>query len=137
MILAAGLGVRIALRPASEGDLITPDQAHAMALSDRAVLVDIRRPDEWARSGIGEGAIPLDMRRPDFIQALSEIVGGARNRLIILICAGGVRSRWMASRLAEAGFSHIIDVPEGMQGSRAGPGWLRRGLPTVKWDGNQ
>jgi hypothetical protein len=38
----------------------------------------------------------------------------------------------MSNLLENAGFTNIIDVPEGMMGSRAGPGWLKRGLPVVK-----
>jgi hypothetical protein len=38
----------------------------------------------------------------------------------------------MSARLAEAGFTGIVDVPEGMLGSSAGPGWLARDLPVVR-----
>lgn len=39
----------------------------------------------------------------------------------------------MTERLRAAGFTQIIDVPEGMLGSGAGPGWLKRGLPVVTY----
>ena len=39
-----------------------------------------------------------------------------------------------ADHLREAGFTNIIDVPEGMLGSGAGPGWLKSGLPLTEWD---
>ncbi len=93
-------------------------------------LIDIRRPDEWARTGVGVGAIPIDMRAPDFITQLLTIVAD-KDAPIALICARGVRSRGMTRRLSEAGFSNIIDVPEGMLGSGAGPGWLATGLPVT------
>ena len=93
------------------------------------VLVDIRRPDEWARTGIAEGALALDMRRADFAEALTAALGGNRSAPVAVICARGVRSAALANRLAAAGFTALIDVPEGMMGSRAGPGWLARGLP--------
>ena len=96
------------------------------------MLIDIRRPDEWARTGIGEGAAPLDMRREDFIAQLQILAGGKTDQPIALICARGVRSRRLSERLTAAGFSQILDVPEGMLGSGAGPGWLRTGLPVVK-----
>jgi rhodanese-related sulfurtransferase len=93
-------------------------------------LIDIRRPDEWARTGVGVGAIPIDMRDRDFVtQLLSEVTD--KDAPIALICARGVRSRGMTKRLTEAGFTNIIDVPEGMQGSGAGPGWLATGLPVT------
>lgn len=104
------------------------EQAHQAAVKGDLILVDIRRPDEWARTGIGEGAVPLDMRRSDFIPALSELSQGQAKQ-VALICAGGVRSARLARKLAAAGFAHIIDIPEGMEGSRAGPGWVAKGLP--------
>ena len=117
-----------------EGMLSTPD-AHAAALSGDIVLVDIRRPDEWDRTGLGEGALPIDMRRDDFIDALLAHTDGRTDVPVALICARGVRSRNMTRRLQGAGFTAIIDVPEGMLGSGAGPGWLKRGLPIVDWAG--
>lgn len=117
-----------------EGTLSTP-AAHTAALSGDIILIDIRRPDEWGRTGVGEGAIPIDMRRDDFTDELLVHTGGSVDRPVALICARGVRSRRMSERLTAAGFTTIIDVPEGMLGSGAGPGWLKRGLPTVAWTG--
>ena len=100
-----------------------------MATSGEIVLIDIRRPDEWKRTGIGEGAYPIDMRRDDFIEALQAVAGADKSKPIALICARGVRSARMSNRLTEAGFTRIIDVPEGMLGSKAGPGWVKSDLP--------
>ena len=110
---------------------LDPAQAHEAAKAGALLLVDIRRPDEWARTGVGDGAIPLDMRRADFEEVLLAQAGGDLSRPVALICARGVRSRRMTERLTAAGFSRIIDVPEGMLGSGAGPGWLNRGLPVT------
>ena len=115
-----------------DGTLSTPD-AHKAALAGEIVLVDIRRPDEWERTGLGEGAVPIDMRRDDFTDVLLTHTGGRTDAPVALICARGVRSRRMTQVLNAAGFNMIIDVPEGMLGSGAGPGWLKRGLPTVTW----
>lgn len=115
----------------SGGDLSAPD-AHASAVAGDITLIDIRRPDEWARTGVGEGAIPIDMRRPDFTDALRAEIVGREDVPVALICARGVRSARLSQRLADAGFTNIIDVPEGMLGSGAGPGWLKRGLPVVQ-----
>lgn len=116
------------LGAAVSGEALSVEAAHARAVTGEILLVDIRRPDEWARTGLGEGAHPLDMRREDFIPALLEIAGG-RDAAVALICARGVRSRWLAAQLDQAGFSNVRDVPEGMLGSGAGPGWLGKGLP--------
>lgn len=112
---------------------LSPEQAHQSALSGEVLLIDIRRPDEWARTGVGEGALPIDMRRQDFEEALTVAAEGDTARPVALICARGVRSRRMSARLVAAGFTQVIDVPEGMLGSGAGPGWLERGLPVVAY----
>lgn len=108
---------------------LSPPDAHRAAVAGDILLIDIRRPDEWALTGIGEGALPLDMRRRDFIEALLVEVENNTARPVALICARGVRSRHQSARLVKAGFTRIIDVPEGMLGSGAGPGWIKRGLP--------
>ncbi|MEP1765748.1 MAG: rhodanese-like domain-containing protein [Sulfitobacter sp.] len=109
---------------------LTVQDAHAAATQGSITLIDIRRPDEWARTGVGLGALPIDMRDTDFVAQLLTHVGG-KDAPIALICARGVRSRGLSKRLASAGFTHIIDVPEGMLGSGAGPGWLGAGLPVT------
>ncbi len=115
----------------NEGEALSPVEVHKAAQAGSVLLVDIRRPDEWSRTGIGEGAVPIDMRRDDFETALLAAADGDTSRPIALICARGVRSRRMSERLKAAGFDRIIDVPEGMLGSGAGPGWLKRRLPLV------
>lgn len=116
---------------APEAGKMTPPQALAAAQSGAILLVDIRRPDEWAATGVAAPAIRLDMRRADFIDAL-DAHRSAPNQPIALICARGVRSARLTRRLLGAGIAPIIDVPEGMLGSSAGPGWLARGLPVTK-----
>lgn len=115
-------------RPASSGNLMTPVEAQEAAARGDLLLVDIRRPDEWARTGIAEHAVAIDMRRRDFLQALA----AARTsdaQPVAIICAAGVRSKHMSRALREAGLTDIVDIPEGMTGSSAGPGWVARGLP--------
>ncbi|WP_107496596.1 rhodanese-like domain-containing protein [Thalassobius sp. I31.1] len=118
-----------------EGQAISPVEAHALAGRGEITLVDIRRPDEWRTTGIGEGAWGIDMRDEDFIAQLEGLVDYQRDAPVALICARGVRSNRMSQRLLDAGFTNIIDVPEGMLGSSSGPGWLSRGLPTETYQG--
>ncbi len=112
---------------------IDPAQAHSESAAGDIHLIDIRRPDEWQRTGIAASAIPIDMRRDDFIAALDRATGGDRSAPIALICAAGVRSARMTAQLSKAGFTGITDIPEGMSGSAAGPGWLKRDLPVIPW----
>lgn len=130
----AGWRIWRRIPPDYAGDALSAPEAFEGARDNALLLIDIRTPREWHASGVGAGATPLDMRRPDFETALRELAGGDPHRPIALICARGVRSARLANRLAQAGFSNIIDVPEGMLGSKAGPGWVRRELPVVVWE---
>ncbi len=138
LLLAAGAAAVAsagmwALRPEFEGAEMTPPEAHKAAAEGQILLVDIRRPDEWKKTGVGEGSHPIDMRRKDFVDALLELTDGNRSRPVALICAAGVRSDRLSLKLEKAGFTRIINVPEGMTGSRSGPGWVGRGLPVVEY----
>ncbi len=128
-LAAAAIGWVAWPRARFDGNALAVSDAHAAAAEGRIVLVDIRRPEEWARTGIGEGAHPIDMRRPDFLEALGAIAGPDKDAPIALICAQGVRSAHVANAMTEAGYTNVIDVPEGMLGSAAGPGWIGAGLP--------
>ena len=114
------------------GDSFDVQTAYRLAQDGEIHLIDIRRPDEWKKTGSGEGATRLDMRRDDFVDELIALTGGDRSQPVALICARGVRSARMTNRLTAAGFTNIIDVPEGMLGSKAGPGWLKSNLPLNK-----
>ncbi len=131
--IAAGLYV---FGDTAKSDPIAADEALGRLRDGSLILVDIRRPDEWALTGVAVGAVPLDMRDDGFVAALDQLVGGDRAMPIALICARGGRSRKLAARLAEAGFSAVLDVSEGMLGSAAGPGWIARGLPTLTYSGD-
>ena len=115
---------------ASEAGMLTVQAAYRQAEAGEIYLLDIRRPDEWQRTGIASVAIPLDMRRKDFETVLQEIFDTQGEKPVALICARGVRSDRMNERLEAAGFTNVLDVPEGMLGSGAGLGYLERGLPT-------
>ncbi len=108
-------------------------EAYQQSQSGDITLIDIRTPIEWKAVGVPVGSHQIDMRRNDFAEAVALAVGGNRSAPIALICARGVRSARMTLALSEAGFSNIIDVPEGMLGSRDGPGWVAGNLPLARW----
>ncbi len=118
-----------ALTPDLTGGVLAADQAHQMALAGEVLLIDIRRPDEWAATGSPEGSVQLDMQREDFDLALAALQIERPDVPVAVICMRGVRSARLTNRLIAAGFNDIRDVSEGMLGSAAGPGWVRRGLP--------
>lgn len=111
------------------GQTLSAPEAFAGADAGTITLIDIRRPAEWAASGSPAPAMRLDMTRDDFTDALAHLVNGRRDAAIALICARGVRSARLGNRLRLEGFTNVMDVPEGMFGARAGPGWIARGLP--------
>ena len=66
---------------------------------------------------------------PGFTNALLDQVKGDKNAPIALICRTGNRTTQVQRYLQSQGFTQVYNVKEGMAGSMAGPGWLRRGLP--------
>jgi rhodanese-related sulfurtransferase len=121
----------LALPAGAEGVLNAP-QAYAQAKAGKIILIDIRTPEEWSETGVATVAKTLDMRRDDFVTVLDRLLGGDRSKPVALICARGVRSSQLSRTLRQAGYSQVIDVPEGMLGSYAGPGWLSRDLPVSR-----
>ncbi len=137
-VLAAVLAVGVWQRTRvvkHDQSILTPAEALQKSQSGEILLIDIRTPSEWRSTGVGSVSVPIDLRRDDFIDALGAAVDAAPGRRVALICARGGRSARLARQLAVAGYPDVIDVSEGMLGSRAGPGWVAAGLPLVPWDG--
>ncbi len=121
------------LSPPAPQATLTATEAETKAAAGEITLIDIRRPDEWHSTGIAAPAHPLDMRQQDFLARLRDIVPPGTP--VAVICARGVRSARVAAQMRQAGFDQVLDVPEGMIGSAAGPGWVARGLPLKPYDG--
>lgn len=111
------------------GPSLAAPEALELARADKLTIVDIRRPEEWRQTGVAQGALRIDMRDPNFADAVLASVGGDRNAPIGLICRTGNRTTQMQAVLRDQGFTHVYNISEGMAGSGAGPGWIRRGLP--------
>ena len=130
--LAAALLILAGCSVQSGPELSAPD---ALAQSDagQLTIIDVRTPQEWRQTGVGKGVQRLDMRHPGgpkgFIADVLANVGGDRTVPIGLLCRTGNRSGRMQRLLVDNGFTLVFNVREGMAGSSAGPGWLRRGLP--------
>ncbi|MFM2422444.1 MAG: hypothetical protein RL291_974, partial [Pseudomonadota bacterium] len=109
--------------------------AHAKALAGELVLIDIRTPEEWRETGVPASghAIAMNQRRATFLSAIDGVTGGDKRRPIALICATGGRSAALKTELTRAGYMSVIDVSEGMLGSRGQPGWIKAGLPVRRW----
>lgn len=113
--------------------LLSPHDALAEAETRQVMIIDIRNAPEWAWTGVARGAARASwwqVRGEDgFLDDVLAIVGNDRSRAIALICARGVRSRAATAYLKSQGFTNVRDIGEGMLGSAAGPGWLKRKLP--------
>ena len=134
LLSAAALAVAPAtVNAAGDPAQISPPEALEAATRGEAVLVDIRSREEWQETGLAEPALPISMHEGGFVQKLLQAMGGDPSRPVAIICATGGRTRYLQNVLASNGFSNIIDVSEGMMGSPAGPGWLKRGLPVKRW----
>lgn len=111
------------------------EQISAPVAADKAragelVFIDIRRPQEWQQSGVAVSAQTLSMHEEGFLKGLERLTGGDRSKPVALICATGARSTWLSAELEKRGYTNVRNVREGMFGSQAGPGWLKRKLPT-------
>ena len=111
------------------GDTLSVDDAFTMAHREEIILVDIRSRGEWVETGIATVARPVSMYERQFLSRFLTITEEANGRPIALICATGGRTAWLKTELSRRGITNLVDVPEGMMGSAAGPGWLRAGLP--------
>ena len=118
---------------AAETLTLSAPEAHRMAAAGEIVLVDIRTPQEWKQTGVPAGARRISMQHPEgaegFLAEVLKAVDGNRNAPIALICRTGNRTTHAQRFLIEQGFTRVYNVTEGMAGSQAGPGWLKRGLP--------
>lgn len=114
---------------------IDPTEAFERVKRGELTLVDIRTPSEMMRSGVADGAIALPVTGPQFVGQLLEVIDNDTTRPVAFICASGARSGQVQAYLAANGFTQAANVVEGMMGSFKGPGWLKRGLPTIPFRG--
>lgn len=111
-------------------DLAAPE-AYEAVQAGKIRIIDIRTPQEWRQTGVAPGAGRVDFYRgPEvLVQSILQMVGGDKNAPIVLICRTGNRTSVAQKYLQGLGFTQVFNVSEGMAGSAAGPGWLKRGLP--------
>ena len=133
LLVILGAAALLAAAPARAAlDLSAPEASAAVA-TGKMTLIDIRTPPEWKQTGVAKGARRVNMLHPKgaqgFVDQVLAEVGGDRNAPIALICRTGNRTTQVQSYLQSVGFTKVYNVKEGMAGSAAGPGWIKRGLP--------
>ncbi len=105
--------------------------AYAAAKAGKMMLIDIRTSEEWRETGVAPGAGRVDFYRGPavLLQSVMQMTGGDKSKPVALICRTGNRTTHAQQFLKAQGFTQVYNVKEGMVGSAAGPGWIKRGLP--------
>lgn len=133
ILIATTMAALAGAPAAAEEGVLSAPEAHDMAVSGKAVLIDIRRPDEWRATGIPAGAKRADASQKDgpagFLHDVLEITADRRDVTLVLICRTGNRTARARAFLLSKGFAEVYHVKEGVAGSEDGPGWFKRALP--------
>ena len=125
------VAIVIVAQSASAQSIMSATQAYQSAGNNEIILLDIRSREEWNETGVGAGAWPVSMHEEAFGKKLQQILTANPGKPIALICATGGRSAHVTSILARNNITNVIDVSEGMHGSRRGAGWLKEALPVM------
>lgn len=128
-LLAIVMSLIVSACAAEAGPTLPAPEALERARAGEITLIDIRTPREWRETGVAAGALTIDMTRRTFVQQVLDAVEGDKTAPIAIICRTGNRTTHTQRALQKLGFTHVYNVKEGMAGSGAGPGWIRRGLP--------
>jgi rhodanese-related sulfurtransferase len=110
---------------ATTGEVSTNDLRKI--LEDKSAIVLDTRTDLEFEAGHIPGAHSLDSKSPNAIEEVEQLVGGDRNKALVLYCNGPYckASRRMADKLVGAGFSNVRRYQLGI------PVWRALGGPTV------
>lgn len=114
----------------AEINTLTADAAYKMVQRGELVLIDVRTPTEWALTGVPKDSRLANLSDSDFLQKARGVVFGDTEAPVALICRSGNRSTKAAEALEKAGFSHVYNITEGVEGNKQETGWIKRGLPT-------
>ena len=91
--------------PAAAASAEQPAADIVDAIAERTVI-DVRTPDEFD-AGHVEGALNLDVQDPGFDAAVSEL---PKDGSYVVYCRSGNRSAAAAARMAELGFTDVVDA---------------------------
>lgn len=101
---------------------ISPKEAAAMVVEQKAVIIDVRENEEWSKQHIS-GAIHIPLGQVE--NRLSELAK-YKDSLVITQCRSGRRSAQAAGTLRSAGFSKVYNLAGGILA------WEQDGLQTLK-----
>lgn len=158
MILSIAIFCGIFASSAFAYEDITPADAYDLATSNPDVfIVDVRTDEEWTWVGhpganaLGEGAeldgkvVSVEHKKVNrngelvinrrFVKEIDCLFDEDPNVILIMMCRSGGRSIEAALRLEEAGYTNIMNMVTGFEGSkdiygyRTVNGWRNDGLP--------
>ncbi len=104
----------------AETDVISPNEAATMRVTNKAVIVDVRENDDWNEHHI-HGAIQIPLSQ---LNARLAELEPYKNRPVITQCQAGLRSAQAQLILKAAGFSKVYLMNGGIQA------WHEQGLVT-------
>jgi rhodanese-related sulfurtransferase len=109
--------------PAPAFDTVDVKEAHARLAAGMPIL-DVRTPAEFA-GGHAPGAVNADVQSPDFVSAASAAFPD-KDAPLLCSCLRGGRSAAACGKLAEAGYTNVVNVAGGWTA------WTEAGLPEEK-----
>jgi rhodanese-related sulfurtransferase len=123
---------------------LNPKEAHTfLAENSQALFIDCRSDAEYFFVGHAVGSMHVGWYdgpdwdlNPRFVEEVKSLAEGLTQNPVLLICRSGRRSVEAGEALEAAGFTHVINVVEGFEGSRDDNsqrstvnGWRHAGLP--------
>lgn len=85
-----------------------PAAARAM-IAKGATVVDVRTPEEFAEAHLGSATnIPID-ELPAKLDQVASLVGGDKDKPIVVYCSAGSRAKKAQQQLAAAGYTHVVN----------------------------
>lgn len=118
---------------------VLPEEAQTL-LDEGYTYIDVRSEPEFEQGHVpGAYNVPLMHQapggmqpNPDFERVMRAAFG--RDQKLLLGCRSGGRSMRAAQILAGAGYTDLVDLQTGWEGSRdafgrVNPGWGKKGLP--------
>lgn len=116
----AGSGIPIAA--------IGVEDAYAMLMSDRLMLIDVRTKDEWRASGIARGAHCATLGTDELQALLLDVANTPQRKMLGFLCKAGTRSTKAAQTAKAQGHDNTVVIEGGVDA------WNKAGLPLIPFD---
>jgi rhodanese-related sulfurtransferase len=102
---------------AAEKNISSRDAETLLATKKKVYLLDVRTPQEYSQAKLA-GAVLIPINEVE--RRLREV---PRNKIIVVYCAVGSRSKIVADYLSRQGYRDVYNMTDGIVG------WYRNGYP--------